>query len=213
VVQTWGDTSKKPVTVSLNYSAEFNVPSAVRLIQSTDLKVIDASRPLYAAFTDANVTLPKFTLLVGQPSDGDRATNVSAQYKDSEFVNLTLQRVATVEMKIVTDQNNSTNGKKVIWRGDVPIPTPELYDLPIPKAALFGAQKFTLTLSEAGAITAVEYGKNTGAAGPANAAGSIATALSPETVAAKAADLKAQADLIAQQQRLHRCQLNPTACQ
>jgi hypothetical protein len=104
-------------------------------------------------------------------------------------------------------------GKCIIWKGTVAIPSRETYQLPIPKAALFGVQKFSLSLSEAGAITAVNYGKNTGAAGAANAGASIATALTPESTAARAADLKAQADLIAQQQRLHRCQTNPAACQ
>jgi hypothetical protein len=84
--------------------------------------------------------------------------------------------------------------------------------LPIPKAALFGKQTFSLSLSEAGTITAVDYGKQTGAAGALNAAGSIATAVDPETPTAKAADLKAQADIIAQQQRLLRCQRAPASC-
>ena len=92
-------------------------------------------------------------------------------------------------------------------------PDAQTYVLPIPKAALFGKQSFSLALSEAGVITSVEYGKNTGAASVLNAAGAAATAQAPETTAAKAADVKAQADLIAQQQRLARCQANPAQCQ
>ena len=100
-----------------------------------------------------------------------------------------------------------------IWNGYVIVPGKNSYYLPIPKAALFGKQIFALSLSESGAITEIHYGKNTGAAGLLNVATSAATAAAPESTAAKAADIKAKADLIAQQQRLVRCQANPANCQ
>lgn len=119
---------------------------------------------------------------------------------------LTLQATGKVRVDL-TAQGQS------IWTGTIQVPLPQTYLLPIPKAALFGKQSFSLSLSEAGAVTSVDYGKNTGAASALNAAGAIATAAAPETVAAKAAEVKAQADLIAQQQRLARCHANPAQCQ
>jgi hypothetical protein len=77
------------------------------------------------------------------------------------------------------------------------------------KAALFGKQTFTVSLSEAGAVMSVGYGKNAGTASALNAIGAI---VNTETAAAKAAELKAQADLIAQQQRLVLCQTKPDQC-
>jgi hypothetical protein len=59
----------------------------------------------------------------------------------------------------------------------------------------------------------VDYGKSNGAAGALNASNAILTAGAPESTASKAADIKAQADLIAQQQRLVRCQAKPESCQ
>jgi hypothetical protein len=217
VVKTWADQSKpgSPVTVSLNYSAELNFPSVTVPTRPIKIGPTDSSTPLYYALLKAGSKLPNFTLSIGKPFDaGSRAFNVSAVNGGiGDYVNLTLQRVATVEINIIADKQNTSTGTKAIWKGNVPIPTADTYDLPIPTAALFGTQKFVLNLSEAGVVTAVDYGKSTGAAGAANAAGSIATALTPESATSKVADIKAQADLIAQQQRLNRCQANPTTCQ
>ena len=215
VVKDWADASKpgSPVTVGLTYTAELNFPTGKR---NREFKATDVSVPIYTALVNAKAKLPKFTLSIGRTyDDGSRVVDVSTRDSKStdDYVNLTLQRVATVEIKIIADGQNTPDGKKTLWKGIVPIPSGATYNLPIPRAALFGMQKMTLTLSEAGAITAVEYGKNTGAAGAANAANAIATGLTPESTASKAGDLKAQADVIAQQQRLHRCQANPTTCQ
>jgi hypothetical protein len=99
-----------------------------------------------------------------------------------------------------------------IWKGDVTVPNAGDYSMPIPKSALFGKQTFSLVLSESGAVTTSGYGKNSGAAGALNALTSFDSTLAPSD-AAKAAALKAQADLIAQQQRLARCQAQPDKCQ
>lgn len=83
------------------------------------------------------------------------------------------------------------------------------YKLPIPRAALFGTQKFQLVVGESGAVTSIGYTKTSGTAGAVNA---VNAALSSETATAKAAELKAQADLIAQEQRLVLCQTRPAEC-
>ena len=77
---------------------------------------------------------------------------------------------------------------------------------------MFGKQSFTLTLADSGAVTAVDYGKVSGASGGLNASTSAMGTMVPESTANKAADMKAQADLIAQQQRLVRCQAQPDKC-
>lgn len=123
-----------------------------------------------------------------------------------DVVLLKLQETENVMVDVKASGND-------IWNGYVIVPGKNSYYLPIPKAALFGKQIFALSLSESGAITEIHYGKNTGAAGLLNAATSAATAAAPESTAAKAADIKAKADLIAQQQRLARCQAQPATCQ
>ena len=117
-----------------------------------------------------------------------------------------LQIVAVHELKI------TANGKP-IFKGSVFVPTPQSYYLPIPVAALFGTQKLTLSVAESGLVTQIDYVKNTGLAGAANAANTIVGALTPESASAKASDIKAQADVLAQEARLHRCLANPATCQ
>jgi hypothetical protein len=217
VVANWGQ--GKPV--SLSYGTELDFPGALRRPPFSSrpghpakppylvpIPATDNSKKLYGEL-DVHNRLPNFYVSMGEQSDaGTRALNepVSPDESDGDFVKLTLQRAASVETKV-------TAGGTTIWRGLVAIPDGTNYDLPIPMAALFGMQKFSLTLNDAGAVTAVDYGKNTGAAGAANAANAVAAAVTPETAAAKAADLKAQADVIAQGQRLARCESNPTGCQ
>jgi len=205
VVKSRSDPGK--MSVSLSYKAEVNFPNSPPASPSITVEPIDTSRELFSLL-NKNGRLPKFQLWIGRATDG--GSRASEKLNDNAgpggaYVNLTLQKVATVEVRITADQ-------KSIWQGNVPVPAGQTYELPIPKAALFGGQKFSISLSEAGAITAIDYSKTSGVSGAANAGVAIGTALTPETTASKAADLKAQADLIAQQQRLHRCQTNPATC-
>jgi hypothetical protein len=125
---------------------------------------------------------------------------------DSGVVLLTLQIVALVPVDF------EVGGQKLAT-AYVVTPTGGNYKLPIPKAKLFGKQNFALTLADSGAVTSIEYGKNSGGAGALNVLGSAMTAATPETTAEQAADIKAQADKIAQQQRLARCMAKPDQCQ
>jgi len=212
VVKKWADPSAKGLpTASLTYIAELNFSStAPQPRPVTDFSPAEASAQLLKELTDAKANLPIFQLSIGRLDPGQRAISIAGPDGSSggDTLKLTLQRIATAEIKI-----NAVGKTKPLWTGNVPLPTGQTYDLPIPTAALFGSRKLILALSDAGAITSVEYGKNTGVAGAANAATSIVTALTPETATAKAADLKGQADVIAQQARLNRCLANPTTCQ
>lgn len=125
---------------------------------------------------------------------------------DGGVVLLTLQKVASVQVDFLV-QGQSIATSYIL------VPQQATYQLPIPKAAMFGKQNFSLSVGDSGAITSIEYGKNTGAGSAVDVLGAAATAAAPETTAAKAADVQAQADLIAQQQRLARCQAQPAQCQ
>lgn len=98
-----------------------------------------------------------------------------------------------------------------VWEGKVPvgqIGTP--YSLPIPAPALFGKESFAASFLESGALASLQYGSTTGAGQVLNVVNS-ALGLH-ETTAQKAAELKAEADLIAQQQRLAQCRADPHSC-
>lgn len=92
----------------------------------------------------------------------------------------------------------------------VPLPNQTLA-LPVPKAALFGKQNFSLELAESGQILTLGYGRSTGAPAALQALGSIAKfEVTQET--AEAAALRAASDLIKEQRRAIACAADPTKC-
>jgi hypothetical protein len=169
-----------------------------------DLPVSPASQAIYDKIRDS---LPKLQVIVDKATPTESGAGFLAQTSgsDGDVVDLTLQKTASVKVD-VTSQGASFASSNVV------APADGTYTLPIPKAALFGKQSLGLTLSEAGAITTVDYGKLSGAPGALNAANAVATTESQST-AARAAEVKAQGDLIAAQQRLLRCQVKPAQCQ
>ncbi len=190
-IKKWG--AGKPVTLIYNET-----------INSTKLEqtvTFDHAAPK-TIYEDLRPGLPILTVTVSKISESKSGPSyeVPDAGASDDIVFLTLQKVGTVELTFADPLDTA----RFI------VPMPDFYKLPIPKAALFGKQAFTVTLSEAGAVTAVGYGKETGAAGTLNAFGAIAAT---QTAAVKAADLKAQADLITQQQRLVLCETSPDECE
>ena len=100
-----------------------------------------------------------------------------------------------------------------LWHGRVPVAQlGKDYQLPVPRAAAFGKQTFGAAFTESGALTSVQYVSNSGAAGALGAVNSLATIAQGETTSAKVAEVKAEADLIAQQQRLLQCLADQKSC-
>ena len=193
VVTNWGN--GKPVT--LTYSQVIDFVKAAAAPQQ--LKPTPQSAALWNSLHNQ---LPPLAVKVDQQAPN----NSGASYGSSgDDLLLTLQKTNTAEVSIVSSGS-------AIFTSIVTLPQTTTYQLPIPKSAVFGKQTFSLTLAESGAITAIDYGKLSGASGALNAATSIAGAAAPESTATKAADVKSQADLIAQQQRLVRCQAQPDKC-
>jgi hypothetical protein len=126
-------------------------------------------------------------------------------------IKLTLNRVAIVNLAVNGPGGDITAARDV-WLGQVPTPMRSYYDLPIPKAAAFGKQQFTLALSGYGSINKLEYGKTSGTADVLSTAGALAKALTPRTPEQQATALQGQADLIYQTQRLALCQADPKNC-
>ena len=86
------------------------------------------------------------------------------------------------------------------------------YVVPVPRAAMFGKQGFGVAFQESGALGSIQYVSNSGAASALGAANSLVTIAEGETTAAKAASIKAEADVIIQQQRLIVCVADPKSC-
>jgi hypothetical protein len=101
----------------------------------------------------------------------------------------------------------------VLWSGDVLAGQfGQPYVLPLPRAAVFGKQVFAISLSESGSLTSLQYASNTGAGQALNVASAALTAAQGPTDAQRAAQLKAEGDVIAAQQRLVQCQAHPETC-
>ncbi|HUR41456.1 MAG TPA: hypothetical protein VM240_09855 [Verrucomicrobiae bacterium] len=194
LIEKWGG-GKAPVT--LLYKA--NIDEAKLGQPGQPIDAAPESKPLYDLL---KAKLPKITMDVGRSSEvASRPVYSSAS---SNVVLLELQKTGLVDITVQQD-SAPIGGARLI------IPTSGIYNVPIPKAALFGKQGFTLALSDAGVVTSIGYVKTAGTAGALNALASIA-GMETSTAAAKAAELKAQADLIAQQQRLVLCETKPADC-
>lgn len=116
-------------------------------------------------------------------------------------------------MGIVVTADIKTLELKKLWEGQLPVAQFGIpYELPIQKPALFGKEVFAAAFSESGALTSVQYVNNTGAGQVLNVVNSAMTSLRGETTAQKALDVKAEADLIAEQQRLVQCQADHSKC-
>lgn len=108
-----------------------------------------------------------------------------------------------------------TNGKVTedLWGGTVAVGQyGTKYDLPIPRAVVFGKETLMAKFSESGALQSVQYGSNSGADQALNTANTVITAAQGESAAVQAEQVKAEADLIAQQQRLLQCRTEPKSC-
>lgn len=94
----------------------------------------------------------------------------------------------------------------------VAMPDASTYSIPLPKSAAFGNTNFAVAMNESGAVTKLTYGSDSGAPQLIGAASAFPDKEADLTTAQRAAEIKAQADLIAQQARLVRCQAAPDAC-
>ena len=101
---------------------------------------------------------------------------------------------------------------EVIWDGRIPVAhLGTEYEIPLPAARFFGKQATVLGFSESGALTNLQYGTSGGAGEVLNAVTNGLTTYQGRT-SAEAAQVKAEADLIAQQQRLLKCRTAPDTC-
>lgn len=87
---------------------------------------------------------------------------------------------------------------------------PRTFNLYIPSPQPFGTQKFVLGVAESGAVNEIHYVKTTGAASALEAGQSVLTPLQPQSTAEKANAIKAQSDLVYEQQRHAACLAKPS---
>lgn len=195
VVEAWG--GGKPVTLTYSQKVGFepDAPKGPFVLQPDP-----ASAALY---NKLKLRLPTLTLTLAPAVALPEPVILSPGAKPGP--KLSLNRTGTVHMEV-------TSGAGAPWTSDAIIPLRDTFDVPLPAGAPFGKVSFALTLADSGAITTLTYGQVSGAAGPANVAAAAATAAKPSSAADRAAQLKAEADEIAQNARVARCRADPTTC-
>lgn len=195
IIDKWG--GGKPVTLTYSQDVTFASGSAQGPFT---MQPDPASAGLY---TKIKTKLPTLTLTVGTAAPMAEPVVLSQGAKAGP--KLVLNRTGTVHLALA---DGATSG----WAGDIVIPLTSTFDVPLPQAAPFGKVNFALTLADSGAITTLTYGHLAAGAGPANVAAAAATAAKPSSAADRAAELKAEADEIAQNARVVRCRTDPTNC-
>lgn len=186
----------KPLTVT--YSGSVSLTDAA----TTDI-MPDADSAFYAdTFKDV---LRPITATVEGHSVPDAPVAFAAGIKD---VILTARQPGTVRIKM-----RIAGVDKPVWNDELVVAAFGTdYSLPIPRPVAFGKKTLAVSFAESGAIKSIQYVSNTGAGQTLNVANAGLTALQGDTTAQKAADIKAEADLIQQQQRLVTCKADPATC-
>ena len=143
----------------------------------------------------------------------EQAQAISRNNEADEDVLLPMRQPAQVELVVEAEKNGSSFGEVTLWEGSVPVGQEgKDYEIPISKAALFGKQGFELVVASSGTVTKIGYGKETGIGQTLAVGSALADELKGKTTAEKAAAVQAEADLIAQMQRLLKCEAKPEDC-
>lgn len=132
--------------------------------------------------------------------------------KKTNDVLLELREPGLARIKVKAGGSNGCQ-KETIWDDTIIVAQfGTSYQLPIPKPTAFGKGTLGATFSESGSLTTVQFLGNTGAEQLLSGINSIGNATKGESIQEKLAATKAEADLIAQQQRLIRCLADPEKC-
>jgi hypothetical protein len=127
-------------------------------------------------------------------------------------VMLQARQPGVAKIRVTAGTIDGCKGIGDVWTGELPVAQiGKPYQLPLPMPIVFGKQAFGAAFAESGALTSLQYTSNTGLGQALNVTGAAVTAVQGEA-GQKAAQLKAEADLIAQQQRLAQCLADRTTC-
>jgi hypothetical protein len=198
---------KQPISIIYEAQLDFSksIADETPLIPRPYLAAIDA------ALRRQIPTFPSFQAVIkSQDNQANRVTFAPSDLDGTAFAQLKLRPIRNAELQVV---EKATDTK--VYDSPIAIPEPgsnSYYYVAMPKPTLFGGSTFSLALSDSGAIKSIGYKTTNGTASAVEAATSAATAAAPQTPAEKAAQLKAQADVIAQQTRLAKCAAQPASC-
>lgn len=186
----------KPLTVT--YTATVALADGAKTVIAPDADSAFYANTFKAVLLPITATVIGHTIPIS-PVDFTPATG---------DVVLDLQQPGMIHIALTVD-----GATKPIWDDSLvsaSVGTP--YKLPIPRPATFGKKTLAVSFAESGAIKSVQFVSNTGTGQALNVASAGLTALQGDTTAQQAAQVKAEGDLIAAQQRLVACKADPTTC-
>jgi hypothetical protein len=195
-------------SLTFTHLQSFN-PKDDDLYERTEIKVIPSDQEKYDLI---RALLGSVCLQAYDPKPVASPIKYASGTRRDIMLQLRQPAAVSIEVQETNDVDCQGDAAK-IWAGTVFVPqlgTP--YALPIPEGAIFGKQTFKLTLADSGAITALGYGRDSGAAAALGTVTKAITTAEGSTNAERAAELKAQADIILQQERLMRCERDAKAC-
>lgn len=170
--------------------------------------------PLHLNVRDARIRsafseLPALRLEVSEPQRIAPPAAYTAAPNSQDVVPLRLNHTASAELGLMA---GSDSGPSDRLTSTIIVAEAASYEVPLPRAAPFGERTVSLGLEESGAVTALSYGTKTGFAGAVNAGTGVLGLYAADSATAQAAEVKGEADLIAQLQRLARCRADPAGC-
>ncbi len=192
----------KQAPISLVYFGEVDVTKA----GSQSLEADSLTKVYVQLLKDA---LDPVCAVVGEVQKGVKPLTYAERDGD---VLVPMRQPAYVGIRVAASRQADCSGGDTIWNGFVLAGQKgEPYSLPIPKAAMFGKQTFALAVGESGAVNSIQYATEVGTGQVLNVISSGLDLLQNEdTKRANAA--RAEADLIAAQQRLLKCRADPKNC-
>lgn len=203
-IKKWG--GGKPLT--LTYEASINLDK--NPLNAEQIITPDAGSAYYAQELKQALGGVCAYITERGPSSTSSPGEYTASKKNEAL--LTLRQPGRVSITITAGPPGLCKAHR-LWSGEVLAGQfGKSYLLPIPRPATFGKQVFAVSLAESGALTSLQYASNTGAAQTLVVANSAWTAAQGTTDAQEVAALKAEADVIAAQQRLVQCKANHETC-
>ena len=207
LIESWAGGKGKPLTLTYRSLIDPDDPDSIELVPTGATGVyiskLDVFLPsIESSFDEFDDEPPAPVIFAGgsascqdkpEPLVDDRTTSICALQPGTAMLSLQI-------------------GSTILWQGLLQVP--ELgtyYRLPIMKPRPFGKEVMAATFAESGALLSIQYVANTGAAQSLSSTAGLYDAFH-QTSVEKAAQLKADADVLAQQQRLVICRADPNSC-
>lgn len=195
---------QNPLSIVLTSMVTFSGDNTSPNINATPFKIKEYPESIYKEISPA----------LGELSiEGKLARTVTPTLSAKK---VTGQAIALLEPAIVTlevTQKGPVAANETKYTASVSVPQLGTdYMVPIPNPPLFGEMVLELSLSESGKINSLKYGSVSGAENAGTSLSALHDHFGSQTDEEKAKELKAQADIMAQQQRIVICKATPSLC-